>query len=118
VREVWVNELRLTDFDQRGGWAAMARVNTTVGRPRNAERGRQLQHSVLGQHRQAVSERQRDTRYGVDVSANLEMGKFLPEESGVKVPMYLGYSEQIINPQYDPLNPDIEWNDATRSADP
>jgi cell surface protein SprA len=27
--EVWVNELRLTDFDQRGGWAAIARVNTT-----------------------------------------------------------------------------------------
>jgi cell surface protein SprA len=21
--EVWVNELRLTDFDQRGGWAAI-----------------------------------------------------------------------------------------------
>jgi cell surface protein SprA len=62
-----------------------------------------------------VSERQRDTRYGVDLSANLEMGKFLPQESGVKVPMYLGYSEQIINPQYDPLNPDIEWDDATRA---
>ena len=27
--EVWVNELRLTDFDQRGGWAALARVNTS-----------------------------------------------------------------------------------------
>jgi cell surface protein SprA len=39
-----------------------------------------------------VSERQRDTRYGIDVSANLEMSKFLPEESGVKLPMYLGYS--------------------------
>ncbi|MBS1582297.1 MAG: cell surface protein SprA, partial [Bacteroidetes bacterium] len=52
---------------------------------------------------------------GIDVSANLEMGKFLPENSGVKVPMYVGYSEQVINPQYDPLNPDIEWTDATRS---
>jgi hypothetical protein len=37
-----------------------------------------------------VSERQRETKYGVDVSANLEMGKFLPEASKVKVPMYVG----------------------------
>ena len=43
------------------------------------------------------------------------MGKFLPESSGVKVPLYLGYSEQVINPQFDPLNPDIEWEDATRA---
>ncbi|MBK7754439.1 MAG: hypothetical protein IPI41_18110 [Flavobacteriales bacterium] len=41
-----------------------------------------------------VSERQRETKYGVDVSANLEMGKFLPEASGVKVPMYVGFSER------------------------
>lgn len=25
--EVWINELRLTDFDQHGGWAAVGRVN-------------------------------------------------------------------------------------------
>jgi cell surface protein SprA len=43
------------------------------------------------------------------------MGKFLPESSGVKIPMFIGYSEQISNPQYDPLNPDIEWDDATRN---
>ena len=43
------------------------------------------------------------------------MGKFLPEASGVKIPMFLGYSEQVSNPQFDPLNPDIEWDDATRT---
>jgi cell surface protein SprA len=49
-----------------------------------------------------VSERQRDTRYGVDLSANLELGKFLPEASNVRVPMYVGYSEQVINPSSIP----------------
>jgi hypothetical protein len=29
--------------------------------------------------------------------------------------MYVGYSEQVINPQFDPLNPDIEFNEATRT---
>jgi cell surface protein SprA len=113
--EVWVNELRLTDFDQRGGWAAIARVNTTLADLGTLSVAGNYSTPGWGSIDKKVSERQRDTRYGIDVSANLEMSKFLPEESGVKVPMYLGYSEQVINPQYDPLNPDIEWNDATRS---
>ncbi len=33
----------------------------------------------------------------------------------MKVPLYLGFSEQISNPQFDPLNPDITFNDATRT---
>lgn len=113
--EVWVNELRLTDFDQHGGWAAIARVNATLADLGSVSVAGNYSTPFWGGIDKKVSERQRDTRYGVDVSANLEMGKFLPENSGVKVPMYVGYSEQIINPQFDPLNPDIEWADATRS---
>ncbi|HEX2617575.1 MAG TPA: cell surface protein SprA, partial [Flavobacteriales bacterium] len=113
--EVWVNELRLTDFDQRGGWAALARVNATLADLGTVSVAGNYSTPGWGGIDKKVSERQRDTRYGVDLSANLEMGKFLPEKSGVKLPLYLGYSEQIINPQYDPLNPDIEWTDATRA---
>ncbi|MCB9170499.1 MAG: cell surface protein SprA [Flavobacteriales bacterium] len=113
--EVWVNELRLTDFDQRGGWAALARVNTTLADLGTLSVAGNYSTPGWGSIDKRVSERQRETDYGVDVAANLEMGKFLPESSGVKVPMYVGYSEQISNPQYDPLNPDIEWNDATRN---
>lgn len=113
--EVWVNELRLTDFDQRGGWAAIARVNTALADLGTLSVAGNYSTPGWGSIDKKVSDRQRDTRYGIDVSANLEMSKFLPEKSGVRVPMYLGFSEQVINPQYDPLNPDIEWDDATRA---
>ncbi len=113
--EVWVNELRLTDFDQRGGWAAIARVNTALADLGTLSVAGNYSTPGWGSIDKKVSDRQRDTRYGIDVSANLEMSKFLPEKSGVRVPMYLGFSEEVINPQYDPLNPDIEWDDATRA---
>jgi len=113
--EVWVNELRLTDFDQRGGWAALARVNATLADLGNVSVAGNYSTPGWGQIESKVSERQRETKYGIDVTANLEMGKFLPERSGVKIPMFIGYNEQISNPQYDPLNPDIEWSDATRT---
>ncbi len=113
--EVWVNELRLTDFDQSGGWAALARFNTQLADLGNLSVAGNYSTPYWGSIDKRVSERQRDTRYGVDVTTNLELGKFLPEQSGVKVPMYVGYSEQVIVPQYDPLNPDIQWDDATRT---
>ncbi len=113
--EVWVDELRLTDFDQQGGWAAIGRVNTTLADLGTLSVAGNYSTPGWGSIDKKVSERQKDTRYGIDVSANLEMSKFLPEKSGVRVPMYLGYSEQVINPQYDPLSPDIKWNESTRS---
>lgn len=113
--EVWVNELRLTDFDQRGGYAAVARLNAQLADLGTVSVAANYSTPFWGSIDKRVSERQRDTRYGLDVSANLEMGKFLPEKSNVRIPMYVGYSEQVINPQFDPLNPDIEFNDATRT---
>lgn len=113
--EVWVNELRLTDFDQRGGWAALARVNAQLADLGSLSIAGNYSTPFWGSIDKRVSERQRSTDYGIDVAANLEMGKFLPEASNVRVPMFIGYSEQISNPQFDPLNPDIEWDDATRA---
>lgn len=113
--EVWVNELRLTDFDQHGGWAALARVNTTLADLGTLSVAGNYSTPYWGSIDKRVSERQRETKMGLDVAANLEMGKFLPEESGIKVPLFIGYSENVSNPQFDPLNPDIEWEDATRA---
>ncbi|HMC97828.1 MAG TPA: cell surface protein SprA, partial [Flavobacteriales bacterium] len=113
--EVWVNELRLTDFDQSGGWAALARLNAQLADLGSVSVAGNYSTPFWGSIDKRVSERQRETKYGIDVSANLEMGKFLPEASNVRIPMYIGYSEQVSNPQFDPLNPDIEWADATRT---
>lgn len=113
--EVWVNELRLTDFDQQGGWAAIGRVNTALADLGTLSVAGNYSTPGWGSIDKKVSERQRDTRYGIDVAANLEMSKFLPEKSGLSVPMYVGYSEEVIKPEYDPLNPDIKWNESTRS---
>lgn len=113
--EVWVNELRLTDFDQSGGWAALARVNAQLADLGSVSLAGNYSTPFWGSIDKRVSERQRETKYGMDLAANLEMGKFLPESSNIKVPMYIGYSEQVSNPQFDPLNPDIEFDEATRT---
>ncbi len=105
--EVWFNELRVTDFDESGGYASTARINAKL-----ADLGTM---TVSGNHSTAgwgsiekkVNERDREDKSSYDFSTSLELGKFLPEKAGVKIPMYFGYYEQKITPQYNPLDPDV-----------
>ncbi|MEZ4999307.1 MAG: cell surface protein SprA [Bacteroidales bacterium] len=65
-----------------------------------------------------VNERSKEQVAKYDVSSNLELGKFFPEEAGVRLPVYVGYSESHIQPQYNPLDPDILFKDALKELDP
>jgi cell surface protein SprA len=110
--EVWVNELRLTDFDQRGGWAANARVAAQLADFANVSISGSMSTIGFGSIDQTVSERQKETIYAYDLQSSFELGKFFPKETGMRIPMFIGSSEQWANPQFNPLDPDIEFDDA------
>ena len=109
--EVWFNELRLSDFDRRTGWAAVAQVTTQLADLATVSLSGSMSTPGWGQLEDKVSDRQRETIQQFDFSANMDLGKFLPKESGVKIPMYVGYSEYVSKPQFAPLSPDIEFDD-------
>jgi cell surface protein SprA len=110
--EIWVNELRLTDFDEIGGWAAQARMNANLADFGNIALAGSISTPGFGSIEKRVSERQRETNIQFDASSNFELGQFFGEKIGLKIPLYLGYSEGWINPQFDPLNPDILFNES------
>lgn len=108
---IWVNELRVTDFNNKGGWAATARIETLL-----ADVGRVVvsgSHSTpgFGSLDMKVNETAREAVTNFDVATDIDLGKFLPEESGVRVPMHFDYGESHIKPEYNPLNPDIKMKD-------
>lgn len=105
--EIWVNELRLTDFDEKGGWAANARVTARLADFGTVTLAGNMSTPGFGSIEKKVSERQKETIKSYDFSSSVELGKFLPEKYNVRVPMYVGYSETRSTPQYNPLDPDI-----------
>ena len=108
---IWVNELRLSDFNESGGWAAIARVNAGLADFGSFSVAGNISKPGWGTLEQRVQERQQETVMGVDANSTLKLGKFFPEDLGVQLPMYIGFSETITTPQYDPLSPDVELND-------
>ncbi|MDD2380079.1 MAG: cell surface protein SprA [Mariniphaga sp.] len=115
--EVWVNEMRLSDFDESGGWAANLRTTvrlsdlgsiTVAGRKRSAG---------FGNISQNMNSRALEDLNEIDVSTSIDLGRFLPEKAGVRLPMYYGYSRSVRNPQYNPLEPDIEMDKSLERAE-
>ncbi|GAB5538104.1 MAG: cell surface protein SprA [Salibacteraceae bacterium] len=104
--EIWANELRLTDFDQRGGEAGMARISANLADFANVSVAGQITTPGWGALESKVSERQRETVTNFDASAQVQLDKFLPEKTGVKVPMFVGYSNTTSTPQFAPAEPD------------
>ncbi len=113
--EIWVNELRLSDFNKKGGWAATARVAANL-----ADLGRIVisgNYSTpgFGSIEKKINETQKETISQFDISTDLELGKFFPENSGVRIPLHFDYSELRSNPEYNPLDPDIKLKEDIKS---
>ncbi|WP_299579052.1 cell surface protein SprA [uncultured Sunxiuqinia sp.] len=115
--EVWANELRLTDFDEEGGWAANARVSARLADLGSVVVAGRTRSSGFGSIDQTMNERALDDLVEYDISSNFELGKFFPEKAKVRIPLYVGVSKSISNPKYNPLDPDIEMKDAVDQLD-
>ena len=109
--EVWLNELRLNGFNEQGGYAGLARVDMKLADLGNISMAGNYTSIGWGSIEQKLIQRQREEVIQVDVSTNLELGKFLPEKSGLKVPFYAQYSNITRNPEYDPYDLDIKLKD-------
>ena len=105
--EIWLNELRLTDFDERGGYAANGRINARLADFANVNLTGSMSTIGFGSIDQSLTARQKYDAYQYDFSSTFAIGNFFGEKAAIKIPMYVGVSEAIQNPQYNPLDPDI-----------
>lgn len=115
--EVWVNELRLSDFDNKGGWAGNIRVTAKLADLATITFAGSKMTPGFGSVEQHVGDIRRDDYSAIDFSANVEVGKFFPEKWRLRIPMYYAYSRQSTLPEYDPLDTDIPLDVALKMAE-
>ncbi len=105
--EVWLNELRLTGLDERGGSAAIARLDMQLADLGNITLAGNYSSIGFGAIDQKVAQRSREEIMGYDVSASMELGKFLPENWGIRLPFYAQQSNIVRTPEFDPYDLDV-----------
>jgi len=116
--EVWFNELRLSQLDEKGGWAAISRIDFKLADLGTLTLSGTAKSNGFGTLEQRVNERSREDVYTLDASANIEAGKLLPKKLGMQIPVYAGISRSGSTPQYDPYDLDIKLKDKLKGADP
>ena len=110
--EIWINELRLTDFDEEGGWAAQGNLNIALSDVGSLNLSGRKETAGFGSIEQSLMERRNDDYMTYTIAANIDMGRFLPEKIKASIPFYYTYSNETITPKYDPLDQDVTLDEA------
>lgn len=116
--EIWFNELRLSQLDEKGGWAALARADIRLADLGNISLSGTAKSRGFGTLEQRVNERSREDVYTFDVNTNIEVGKLLPKKLGMQIPVYAGISRTSSTPEYDPYDLDIKLKEKLQETDP
>ncbi len=109
---VWINELKVTDFNEEGGWAAKANVNLGVSDVATLNFGAHIETAGFGSVDQSLNERRLDDYQQFNFAVQADLGRFLPEKVGLKAPIYYSVSKEKTTPKYNPLDQDVLLKDA------
>lgn len=106
--EVWVNELRLTDFTNKGGWATTGRVQAKLADLGQVSVSATYSKPFFGSIEKKISERSRETNFQWDATSTFQLGKFFPAKWKINLPFYYAYGQTRITPQFSPYDPDVK----------
>lgn len=113
---VWFNELRLNGLNESGGYGAVGKLDVQLadlGEVSISGNYNSIGWGALDQ--KVLSRRQKDLSQ-LDINANLELSKFLPQSMKVKIPFYAQYSVNSSAPKYDPYDLDVKLQEKLTEA--
>ena len=114
--EVWINEFRLKEHNNSGGWAANANLNVQLSDLGSVNATGRYISEGFGGLEDGVASRTTDNYGTYSVTTSLEMGKFFPDKAKVSIPLYYSVTKEKTTPKYNPLDTDMELKDALDAA--
>lgn len=112
TRVLWVNEIRLSEIENDGGYAGNASLNFNMGDLATVNATGSYTSVGFGNIDSKPAERTQSTQSSFSINTAVNLDKFLPEKTGVKIPLNYSYSQTIEDPKYNPLDTDVEFNKA------
>ena len=114
--EVWVNEMRLKEYNNEGGWAAQGALNMQLSDVGSVNMSGRYTSEGFGGLEDGVSQRSTDNYGSYSVTTSVELGKFFPSKAKVSAPLYYSVTKEKSSPKYNPLDTDMLLDDALEAA--
>lgn len=113
---IWLNELKVTDFDNSGGWAAKVNANLSMSDIATLNFGTHVETAGFGGVDQSLNDRRLDDYEQYNFAVQADLGRFLPEKVKLKAPIYYSVTKEKTSPKYNPLDQDVLLDDALENA--
>ena len=114
--EVWINELRLSEINEKGAYAATGKVEVQLADLGRVSVSASTYTQGWGSIESHINERARDNMFQFDAAASIDAGKLLPKTARLSIPVYASYNRVVHTPQYDPFDNDILYTDKLNLA--
>ncbi|WP_338731857.1 cell surface protein SprA [Mangrovimonas cancribranchiae] len=115
--KLWFNELRLSDMDNEGGWAAVVSLDSNIADFANVSATGRKSTTGFGSLEQGPNERSREDVVQYDVVTNVNVGQLFPKKWGLQIPFNYGQGEELITPKYDQFYKDLTLESRIDAAD-
>lgn len=109
--EVWVDELRLSDINEHGAYAALARVDVNLADLGKLSVSGNMHTQGWGTLESHIGDRALDNYTQFDAAINIDAGKLLPKKARLSIPVFASIDRTVSSPQYDPYDLDIKLAD-------
>ncbi len=113
--EVWINELRLSDLDESGSWAALGRMDLILADLGTLAISANTRSTGFGSIEQKMNERAKTGFTQFDIATNIDAGKLLPKKVRISLPVFASINKTIEKPEFDPFDKDILYADKINS---
>lgn len=109
---IWVNELKVTDFNESGGYAAKVNATLNLSDIATVNFGTHIETAGFGSVDQSLNERRLDDYNQYNIAVQADLGRFLPAAAKLSAPIYYSMSKETTSPKYNPLDQDVLLKDA------
>ena len=109
--ELWLNELRVSGYDNEKGWAANASMRFQMADFATFNGNLSRQTQGFGALNSRLGQRRVDNQTAYDLSSTLNLHRFIPERYGWNIPLGLSMRQSSSIPKFLPNQGDIRLND-------
>ncbi|MCG7281823.1 cell surface protein SprA [Chryseobacterium taklimakanense] len=114
---LWVNEIRLSEIENKGGYAGNASLNFNLGDFAVVNANAAYSTVGFGAIDQKPVERAQATNSGFNINTTVNVDKFIPAKVGMRIPVNYSYTQTIEDPKYNPIDTDVEFQKASNKEE-
>lgn len=116
--QIWLNELRVSGFDNQNGWAANAKAELTLADFASVNANVTQETDGFGALNSRLGQRRVSDVFGYDINSTVNLNKFIPDRYGWNIPVSLSTRSSTSTPRYLPNQGDVrlsEFEDAVNA---